>query len=168
MVHNRAAVWSSPVARWAHNPKVASSNLAAATKRGTRPAVMLGGFFRLVQRLRRSNRCALETRARAMHRGKSTRRFAVVFLQGKFPCTAFESWERSTARASGARSTTPAVRPTTSTSRAVTAGSGMGASMNNGLRLPTIDQRKEAGGMLACFTDVSSSDQRTPGAIPSS
>src|SRR5580704_16712933 len=31
--HHKSAGWSSPVARWAHNPKVAGSNPAPATKR---------------------------------------------------------------------------------------------------------------------------------------
>jgi hypothetical protein len=32
-----AAVWSSSVARWAHNPEVASSNLVTATESGPLP-----------------------------------------------------------------------------------------------------------------------------------
>lgn len=37
-----AAGWSSSVARWAHNPEVASSNLAPATRQG--PQINLGAF----------------------------------------------------------------------------------------------------------------------------
>jgi hypothetical protein len=37
------AGWSSPVARWAHNPKVVSSNLTPATNQGPRFAMAL--FF---------------------------------------------------------------------------------------------------------------------------
>ena len=49
------AGWSSPVARWAHNPKVAGSNPAPATKKskilnGFR--ISLGGHFRVRSELR--------------------------------------------------------------------------------------------------------------------